>query len=86
MSQNLHTKWLRPQLKATTPLAGETTLRVSREAFLDFTNTGFRTVDNLERIRNAVSITAPLNKQISFVLVEAAAAAPPRRFLAQPYW
>ena len=60
------TAWrLRPQLKASTPLAGKTTISVSSEAFIDLNNTGFQKVDGLERLRNAVYITVPLNKQIS---------------------
>ena len=61
------TAWrLRPQLKASTPLARKTTISVSSEAFIDLNNTGFQTVDELERMRNAVYITVPLTKQISF--------------------
>ena len=60
------TAWrLRPQLKASTPLAGKTTISVSSEAFIDLNNTGFQTVDGLERMRNAVYVTVPLTKQIS---------------------
>ncbi len=61
------TAWrLRPQVKASTPLAGKTTISVSSEAFIDLNNTGFQTVDGLERVRNAVYVTVPLSKQISF--------------------
>ena len=60
------TAWrLRPQLKASTHLAGKTTISVSSEAFFDLNNTGFQKVDGLERMRNAVYITVPLNKKIS---------------------
>ena len=60
------TAWrLRPQLKASTPLAGRITISVSSEAFIDLNNTGFQRVDDLERMRNAVFITVPLNKKIS---------------------
>ena len=60
------TAWrLRPQLKASTPLTGKTTISVSSEAFIDLNNTGFQKVDGLERLRNAVYITVPLNKKIS---------------------
>ncbi len=63
------TAWrLRPQLKASTPLAGKTTISVSSEAFLDLDNTDFQTVDGLERMRNAVYITVPLNKQFNIDL------------------
>ena len=61
------TAWrLRPQLKASTHLVGKTTISVSSEAFFDLNNTGFQRVDGLERMRNAVYITVPLNKKISF--------------------
>lgn len=60
------TAWrLRPQFKASTPLAGKTTVSVSSEAFIDLNNTNFQKVDGLERLRSAVYITMPLNKQIS---------------------
>ena len=60
------TAWrLRPQLRASTPLAGKVTISVSSEAFLDLNNTGFQTVDELERMRNAVFVTVPLNKRIN---------------------
>ena len=60
------TAWrLRPQLKASTRLAGKTTISVSSEAFLNLNNTGFQKVDGLERMRNAVYITLPLSKNIS---------------------
>ena len=60
------TAWrLRPQLKASTPLVGKTTISVSSEAFIDLNNTGFQKVGGLERMRNAVYITVPLNKKIS---------------------
>ena len=60
------TGWrLRPQLKASTHLVGKTTISVSSEAFFDLNNTGFQKVDGLERMRNAVYITVPLNKKIS---------------------
>lgn len=60
------TAWrLRPQLKASTPLIGKTTISISSEAFIDLNNTAFQKVDGLERLRNAVYITVPLNKMIS---------------------
>ena len=60
------TAWrLRPQLKATAPIAGKVTLSVSSEAFLDLNNTAFQRVDGLERMRNAIYVTVPLSKKIS---------------------
>ena len=49
----------------TSQLIGKTTISVSSEAFIDLNNTGFQKVDGLERMRNAIYITAPLNKKIS---------------------
>ena len=60
------TAWrLRPQVKAVVPIAGKVTLGVSSEHFIDLDNTGFQTVDGLERMRNAIFITVPLSKKIS---------------------
>lgn len=60
------TAWrLRPQVKATVPIKGKVTLSVSSEQFIDLNNTGFQTVDGLERMRNAIYITVPLSKKIN---------------------
>ena len=60
------TGWrLRPQIKATMPIAGKVTLSVSSEPFFDLNNSSFQTVDGLERMRNAIYVTVPLNKKIS---------------------
>ena len=56
---------LRPQVKAVVPVAGKVTLGVSSEQFFNLNNTGFQTVDGLERMRNAIFITVPLSKKIS---------------------
>ena len=56
---------LRPQIKASTPLVGKALISVSSEMFLDLNNTGFQTVDGLERMRNAVFVTIPFNKHIN---------------------
>ena len=56
---------LRPQVKAVVPIAGKVTLGVSSEQFFNLNNTGFQTVDGLERMRNAIFITVPLSKKIS---------------------
>ena len=56
---------LRPQVKAVVPIAGKVTLGVSSEQFFNLNNTGFQTVDGLERMRNAIYITVPLSKKIS---------------------
>ncbi len=56
---------LRPQIKASVPIAGKTTLTVSSEPFFNLNNTGFQTVDGLERMRNAIFISVPLGKKVS---------------------
>ena len=56
---------LRPQIRASVPIAGKTTLSVSSEPFFDLNTTGFQTVDDLERIRNAVFISVPVGKKFS---------------------
>ena len=56
---------LRPQVKASVPIAGKTTLTVSSEPFFNLNNTGFQTVDGLERMRNAIYISVPLGKKVS---------------------
>ena len=56
---------LRPQVKASVPIAGKTTLTVSSEPFFNLNNTGFQTVDGLERMRNAVYVTVPVGKKFS---------------------
>lgn len=60
------TGWrLRPQVKASTPLAGKTTISVSVEPFINLNNTSFQTTDGLDRVRSAVAIGVPLSKQFS---------------------
>lgn len=60
------TGWrLRPQVKASTPLVGKTSLSVSSESFINLNNTSFQTTDGLDRMRNAISVTVPLSKQVN---------------------
>ena len=60
------TAWrLRPQVKATVPIAGKVTLSASSEVFIDLNNTRFQTVDGIERMRSAIYFTVPLSKKIS---------------------
>lgn len=60
------TAWrLRPQVKATVPIAGKVTLSVSNEEFIDLNNSNFQTVEGFERMRNAIYVTVPLSKKIS---------------------
>jgi Protein of unknown function (DUF2490) len=60
------TGWrLRPQLKASTPLAGKTTLSVSAEPFLNLNTTSFQSKSGLDRLRTTVAVGVPLSKQVS---------------------
>ena len=60
------TGWrLRPQIKASTPLAGKTTISVASEAIINLNNTGFQTKDGVDRLRTSVSIGVPLTKAVS---------------------
>lgn len=60
------TAWrLRPQLKASVPVAGKTTLSVATEEFIDLNNTTFQPIDDLERMRNSVTLTTPLAKNVN---------------------
>lgn len=60
------TAWrLRPQVKATVPLAGKVTLSVASEPFFSLSNTGFQTADGLDRMRNSISIGVPLSKRVN---------------------
>lgn len=60
------TGWrLRPQVKATMPLVGKSSISVSSEQFVNFNTTPFQSRTGLERMRNAVSLGFPLNKQFS---------------------
>lgn len=60
------TGWrLRPQVKASMPLAGKVSLSVSAEPFINLNNTAFQTTDGLDRMRTGVSIGVPLSKQFN---------------------
>lgn len=60
------TGWrLRPQLKASVPVAGKVSLSVSSEPFFNLNNTVFQTTDGLDRVRNAIALTVPLSKKVS---------------------
>ncbi len=60
------TGWrMRPYLKASTPLVGKATLNVTHESFINLNTTTFQRVDGYDRMRNAVSVSAPLNKKVS---------------------
>ncbi|MDE2436580.1 MAG: DUF2490 domain-containing protein [Sphingomonadales bacterium] len=58
------TGWrLRPYLKASMPFVGKSSLNLSHESFVNLNTTTFQKVDGYERMRNAVSVSAPLNKK-----------------------
>ena len=60
------TGWrLRPQIKASMPLAGKVNLSVSSEPFFNLNNTVFQTSDGLDRVRNSIAVSVPLSKKIS---------------------
>jgi hypothetical protein len=60
------TGWrLRPQVKASMPLAGKVNLSVSSEPFFNLNNTVFQTSDGLDRVRNAIAVSAPLGKKVT---------------------
>lgn len=60
------TGWrLRPQIKATMPFIGKTSLAISHESFIDLDTATFQKVGGYERMRNAVSVVVPLNKKVS---------------------
>lgn len=60
------TGWrLRPFLKASAPLVGKATLSVTHESFINLNTTTFQKVSGYDRMRNAVSVSVPLNKQVA---------------------
>lgn len=60
------TGWrLRPQVKASVPVAGKVNLSVSSEPFINLNNTVFQTTDGLDRVRNAIALSAPLGKKVT---------------------
>ncbi|MBS0475317.1 MAG: DUF2490 domain-containing protein [Proteobacteria bacterium] len=59
------TGWrLRPYLKASMPLVGKTTLNLSHESFVNLNTTVFQKTNGYDRMRNAISVSAPLNKKV----------------------
>ncbi|MFC0590892.1 DUF2490 domain-containing protein [Novosphingobium aquiterrae] len=60
------TGWrLRPFLKVSMPLIGKASLNLTHESFINLNTTTFQKVDGYDRMRNAVFVSAPLNKQVS---------------------
>lgn len=60
------TGWrLRPQEKLVLPVIGKISVSISHEDFIDLNRTSFQSVAGVERMRNAVTLTVPLNKHLS---------------------
>jgi hypothetical protein len=60
------TGWrLRPYAKATLPLAGKLAVNVSSEPFFNLNRTPFQRSTGLDKVRNLVSLSAPLSKTLS---------------------
>ena len=60
------TGWrLRPYLKYSLPISGKLALNLSSEPFIDLNTTSFQSKRGLDRVRNLVTITAPLSKSLS---------------------
>ena len=61
------TGWrVRPYAKLAVPLGGKSApvLNLTAEPFINLNNTSFQTVDGLERLRSAVSLSFPVSKQV----------------------
>ena len=60
------TGWrLRPYLKYSLPIAGKTALNLSSEPFFNLNTTSFQRQSGLDRVRNLVSISTPLAKNLT---------------------
>jgi hypothetical protein len=60
------TGWrLRPYLKYSLPIAGETALNLSSEPFFNLNRKTFQRQHGLDRVRNLVTISTPLTKSLS---------------------
>lgn len=60
------TGWrLRPYVKATAPFVGKSTVSVTHESFINLNTTSFQKTDGYDRMRNAISVSVPLNKKFS---------------------
>jgi len=59
------TGWrVRPYLKFSLPIAGKTALNLSTEPFVDLNTTAFQKKSGLDKIRNLVTISTPLLKNL----------------------
>lgn len=60
------TAWrLRPTLKYALPLAGKTALNLSSELFLNLNRTSFQTRTGADRMRNLVTVSAPIGSRVT---------------------
>lgn len=57
---------LRPQIKASMPIVGKTTINLRSEAFLDLNTDRFQKTSGLDRVRTAIWISTPLAKRLAF--------------------
>lgn len=63
------TGWrMRPYIKATMPFIGKTTLNLSHESFINLNKTGFQKVSGYDRMRNAITVSAPVGKHVKLDL------------------
>ena len=60
------TAWrMRPYLKYSLPIAGKTALNFSTEPFINLNTTPFQGRTGLDRMRNLISVSTPLSKQLT---------------------
>lgn len=60
------TGWrMRPYLKYSLPLRGNTSLTLSSEVFVNLNSTAFQRQDGLDRVRNLIAINTPLLKSVT---------------------
>ena len=60
------TAWrMRPYLKYSLPIAGKTALNLSTEPFINLNTTPFQGRTGLDRMRNLISVSTPLSKQLT---------------------
>jgi hypothetical protein len=60
------TGWrVRPYLKYSVPIAGKTALNLSSEPFFNLNTTPFQKKSGLDKVRNLVTISAPLTKNLT---------------------
>jgi hypothetical protein len=55
---------LRPYAKYSLPLKGKVALNLSSEPFFNLNTTSFQTKKGLDRVRNLITVSAPLSKKL----------------------